>query len=39
MCYKTGDLFLFLTHEETEGIVLLEALSMKIPSLKGHTNI
>lgn len=31
--YSGSDLFLFLTHEETEGIVLLEALSMKIPSL------
>lgn len=31
--YSGSDLFLFLTYEETEGIVLLEALSMKIPSL------
>lgn len=31
--YSGSDLFLFLTHEETEGIVLLEALSMKIPVL------
>jgi len=31
--YSGSDLFLFLTHEETEGIVLLEALAMKIPSL------
>jgi Glycosyltransferase len=31
--YSGSDLFLFLTHEETEGIVLLEALAMKIPTL------
>ncbi|MGB4659205.1 MAG: glycosyltransferase [Mobilitalea sp.] len=31
--YSGSDLFLFLTQEETEGIVLLEALAMKIPSL------
>lgn len=31
--YNGSDLFLFLTHEETEGIVLLEALAMKIPLL------
>lgn len=31
--YRESDLFVFLTHEETEGIVLLEALSMKIPVL------
>lgn len=31
--YSGSDLFLFLTHEETEGIVLLEALAMKIPIL------
>ena len=31
--YSGGDLFVFLTHEETEGIVLLEALAMKIPVL------
>lgn len=31
--YSGSDLFLFLTHEETEGIVLLEALSTKIPLL------
>jgi len=31
--YCGSDLFLFLTHEETEGIVLLEALAMKIPIL------
>jgi 1,2-diacylglycerol-3-alpha-glucose alpha-1,2-glucosyltransferase len=31
--YSGSDLFLFLTQEETEGIVLLEALSMKIPVL------
>ena len=31
--YSGSDLFLFLTHEETEGIVLLEALAMKIPVL------
>lgn len=28
-----SDLFLFLSHEETEGIALLEALAMKIPAL------
>jgi len=31
--YCGSDLFLFLTHEETEGIVLLEALALKIPIL------
>ncbi|GKU25080.1 glycosyltransferase [Clostridium folliculivorans] len=31
--YSGSDLFLFLTHEETEGIVLLEALAMKIAVL------
>lgn len=31
--YGGSDLFLFLTHEETEGIVLLEALAMKTPLL------
>lgn len=31
--YSGSDLFLFLTHEETEGIALLEALAMKIPIL------
>lgn len=31
--YSGSDLFLFLTQEETEGIVLLEALAMKIPIL------
>jgi 1,2-diacylglycerol-3-alpha-glucose alpha-1,2-glucosyltransferase len=31
--YCGGDLFLFLTQEETEGIVMLEALSMEIPIL------
>lgn len=31
--YGGADLFLFLTNEETEGIVLLEALAMKIPTL------
>ena len=31
--YSGSDLFIFLTHEETEGIVLLEALAMKIPVL------
>lgn len=31
--YSGCDLFLFMTHEETEGIVLLEALSIKIPVL------
>ena len=31
--YCGGDLFMFLTFEETEGIVLLEALASKIPIL------
>lgn len=31
--YAGSDLFLFLSKEETEGIVVLEALSMKIPVL------
>lgn len=31
--YCGSDLFLFLTHEETEGIVLLEAMALKIPVL------
>ncbi len=31
--YSGADLFWFPTHEETEGIVLLEALAMKIPVL------
>ncbi|HBT59547.1 MAG TPA: glycosyl transferase family 1 [Acholeplasmataceae bacterium] len=31
--YNGADLFLFLTNEETEGIVLLEALATKIPIL------
>ena len=31
--YSGSDLFWFATHEETEGIVLLEALAMKIPTL------
>ncbi len=31
--YSGADVFLFLTHEETEGMVLLEALSMEIPVL------
>lgn len=31
--YSGSDLFLFLTYEETEGIVLLEALSSEIPIL------
>lgn len=31
--YFGADLFLFMTHEETEGIVLLEALACKIPVL------
>lgn len=31
--YSGSDLFLFMSHEETEGIVVLEALSMKIPSI------
>lgn len=29
--YNSADLFLFLSHEETEGIVVLEALSSQIP--------
>lgn len=31
--YSGSNLFLFLTHEETEGIVILEALAMQIPIL------
>lgn len=31
--YAGADLFLFLSHEETEGIALLEALAMRIPVL------
>lgn len=31
--YSGSDLFLFLSYEETEGIVLLEALGMKTPAL------
>ncbi|MEK4326587.1 glycosyltransferase [Paenibacillus sp. FSL R7-0297] len=31
--YNGSDLFLFLSHEETEGIVLLEALASRIPIL------
>ena len=31
--YGGADLFLFMTHEETEGIVVLEALAMRIPVL------
>lgn len=31
--YSGSDLFLFLTYEETEGIVLLEALASRIPVL------
>ena len=31
--YSGSDLFLFMTHEETEGIVLLEALAMELPTL------
>lgn len=31
--YSGSDVFLFLTHEETEGIVLLEALAIKIQIL------
>ncbi len=31
--YNGSDLFLFMTNEETEGIVLLEALATKIPIL------
>lgn len=35
MCdaYSGADLFLFLTHEETEGIVLLEAIAANLPIL------
>ncbi len=32
-CYIGSDLFLFMTHEETEGIVLLEAFASKIQVL------
>lgn len=31
--YQYCDLFLFMSHEETEGIVVLEALSMGIPTI------
>lgn len=31
--YNNSDLFLFMSKEETEGIVILEALAMKIPTL------
>ncbi|WNS43470.1 glycosyltransferase [Paenibacillus sp. MMS20-IR301] len=31
--YSGSDLFLFLSHEETEGIVLLEALASQVPVL------
>ncbi len=31
--YAGSDLFLFMTHEETEGIVMLEAMAMQIPIL------
>ncbi len=31
--YSGSDLFLFMTNEETEGIVMLEAMAMKIPIL------
>lgn len=31
--YQFCDLFLFMSHEETEGIVVLEALSSKIPTI------
>ncbi len=31
--YSGSDMFLFLTHEETEGIVLLEAMAMKLTVL------
>lgn len=31
--YAGADLFMFMTHEETEGIVLLEALAGKLPVL------
>lgn len=31
--YQAGDLFCFMSHEETEGIVVLEALACGIPTL------
>lgn len=33
VAYQAADLYLFLTHEETEGIVLLEALASKTETL------
>ncbi|WP_062532313.1 glycosyltransferase family 4 protein [Jeotgalibaca dankookensis] len=33
VAYQACDLYVFLTHEETEGIVLLEALASKTPTL------
>lgn len=33
IAYQAADLYVFLTHEETEGIVLLEALASKTPTL------
>jgi 1,2-diacylglycerol-3-alpha-glucose alpha-1,2-glucosyltransferase len=33
LAYQSADLYVFLTHEETEGIVLLEALASKTPTL------
>lgn len=33
IAYQSADLYVFLTHEETEGIVLLEALASKTPTL------
>lgn len=33
VAYQAADLYVFPTHEETEGIVLLEALASRIPTL------
>ncbi len=33
VAYQAADLYVFLTHEETEGIVLLEALASRTPTL------
>lgn len=33
IAYQVADIYLFLTHEETEGIVLLEALASQTPSI------
>lgn len=39
-CYHGSDLFLFMTREETEGIVLLEAFASKIKSFgQRHKNL